>query len=105
MAALTPVSSYLHSAAVEGRGGLLRIRMWPALAGTPEWIVGGPGCVHDVDRCFIAIFQHDLKGLHYLFDHQPSGSQFTVIGIGTPMAIVAAIFHILNHAVFKASLS
>lgn len=106
MAAPTPVSSYLHSATMVKAGVFLLVRMWPALAGTPEWtwIIGGAGVCTMLIGAFIAIFQHDLKGLLAYSTISHLGLITVLIGIGTPMAIVAAIFHILNHAVFKASL-
>jgi len=106
MAAPTPVSSYLHSATMVKAGVFLLVRLWPTLAGTPEWtwIVGGAGVCTMLLGAFIAIFQHDLKGLLAYSTISHLGLITVLIGIGTPMAIVAAIFHILNHAVFKASL-
>jgi multicomponent K+:H+ antiporter subunit A len=106
MAAPTPVSSYLHSATMVKAGVFLLVRLWPALAGTPEWtwIIGGAGVCTLLIGAFIAIFQHDLKGLLAYSTISHLGLITTLIGIGTPLAIVAAIFHILNHATFKASL-
>lgn len=106
MAAPTPVSSYLHSATMVKAGVFLLVRLWPALAGTPEWtwIIGGAGVCTLMIGAFIAIFQHDLKGLLAYSTISHLGLITTLIGIGTPLAIVAAIFHILNHATFKASL-
>lgn len=106
MAAPTPVSSYLHSATMVKAGVFLLVRLWPALAGTPEWtwIIGGAGVCTMLIGAFIAIFQHDLKGLLAYSTISHLGLITVLIGIGTPMAIVAATFHILNHAIFKASL-
>ena len=106
MAAPTPVSSYLHSATMVKAGVFLLVRLWPALAGTPEWtwIIGGAGVCTLLIGAFVAIFQHDLKGLLAYSTISHLGLITTLIGIGTPLAIVAAIFHILNHATFKASL-
>ncbi len=106
MAAPTPVSSYLHSATMVKAGVFLLVRLWPALAGTPEWtwLIGGAGVCTLLIGAFIAIFQHDLKGLLAYSTISHLGLITVLIGIGTPMAIVAAVFHILNHAVFKASL-
>ena len=53
---------------------------------------------------FFALFQHDLKGLLAYSTVSHLGLITTLAGLGTPLAIVAAIFHIMNHAVFKASL-
>ena len=106
MAAPTPVSSYLHSATMVKAGVFLLVRLWPALAGTPEWtwVVGGAGVCTLLLGAFIAIFQHDLKGLLAYSTISHLGLITLLIGIGTPLAMVAAIFHILNHATFKASL-
>ena len=106
MAAPTPVSSYLHSATMVKAGVFLLVRLWPALAGTPQWtwIIGGAGVCTLLIGAFIAIFQHDLKGLLAYSTISHLGLITVLIGIGTPLAIVAAIFHILNHATFKASL-
>ena len=106
MAAPTPVSSYLHSATMVKAGVFLLVRLWPALSGTPEWtwIVGGAGVCTLLIGAFIAIFQHDLKGLLAYSTISHLGLITVLIGIGTPLAIVAAVFHILNHATFKASL-
>ncbi|MFT3757522.1 monovalent cation/H+ antiporter subunit A [Thauera sp.] len=106
MAAPTPVSSYLHSATMVKAGVFLLVRLWPALSGTPEWtwIIGGAGVCTLLIGAFIAIFQHDLKGLLAYSTISHLGLITVLIGIGTPLAMVAAIFHILNHATFKASL-
>ena len=106
MAAPTPVSSYLHSATMVKAGVFLLVRLWPTLSGTPEWtwIIGGAGVCTLLIGAFIAIFQHDLKGLLAYSTISHLGLITVLIGIGTPLAMVAAIFHILNHATFKASL-
>ncbi|HEY8606487.1 MAG TPA: monovalent cation/H+ antiporter subunit A [Noviherbaspirillum sp.] len=106
MAAPTPVSAFLHSATMVKAGVFLLMRLWPALAGTPEWtwIVGGAGVCTMLLGSFIAIFQHDLKGLLAYSTISHLGLITVLMGIGTPLSVVAAIFHTLNHAVFKASL-
>ncbi|HEX5128466.1 MAG TPA: proton-conducting transporter membrane subunit, partial [Usitatibacter sp.] len=62
MTAPTPVSAFLHSAAMVKLGVFLMARLWPALAGTDEWmwIVGTAGLVTLVLGAYIAIFQNDL---------------------------------------------
>ena len=106
MAAPTPVSSYLHSATMVKAGAFLLLRLWPALAGSEEWtlIICSAGVCTMLLGAFIAIFQSDLKGLLAYSTISHLGLITVLIGIGTPLAIVAAIFHILNHATFKASL-
>lgn len=106
MAAPTPVSAYLHSATMVKAGVFLLMRLWPVLAGTPEWgwIIGGAGVCTMLIGAFIAIFQHDLKGLLAYSTISHLGLITVLLGIGSPLAMVAAIFHTLNHATFKASL-
>ncbi|MGO2240284.1 MAG: monovalent cation/H+ antiporter subunit A [Halomonas sp.] len=106
MAAPTPVSAFLHSATMVKAGVFLLMRLWPSLSGTPEWtlIIGGAGLCTLLIGAFTAIFQHDLKGLLAYSTISHLGLITLLLGIGTPLAMVAALFHTLNHATFKASL-
>ncbi|MGQ0752807.1 MAG: monovalent cation/H+ antiporter subunit A [Betaproteobacteria bacterium] len=106
MAAPTPVSAYLHSAAMVKLGVFLLARMWPALAGTDAWIwiVGSAGVVTLLLGAYKAMFQHDLKGLLAYSTISHLGLITALLGLNSPLALVAAVFHILNHATFKASL-
>ncbi|MFV8824899.1 monovalent cation/H+ antiporter subunit A [Thauera sp. WH-2] len=106
MAAPTPVSAYLHSATMVKAGLFLMARMWPVLAGTPEWfyIVATTGLVTMLVAAGIALFKDDLKGLLAYSTVSHLGLVTMLLGFGTPMAAVAAVFHILNHASFKAAL-
>ncbi|MCO6426644.1 monovalent cation/H+ antiporter subunit A [Nitrosomonas communis] len=106
MAAPTPVSAYLHSATMVKAGVFLLARLFPALAGTPEWfwLVSVTGLATLLAGAYIALWQHDLKGLLAYSTISHLGLITLLFGIGTPMAAVAAVFHIINHAIFKASL-
>ncbi len=106
MAAPTPVSAYLHSATMVKAGVFLLMRFWPALAGTEEWlwIIAGAGVCTLLLGSFFAIFQHDLKGLLAYSTISHLGLIMVLLGIGSPLSMVAAIFHTVNHAIFKASL-
>lgn len=106
MAAPTPVSAYLHSATMVKAGVFLLIRLWPALGGTNQWlwIVGSAGLITFVLGAYVAIFQQDLKGLLAYSTISHLGLITLLIGLDTPLGIVAAIFHVMNHAIFKASL-
>lgn len=106
MAAPTPVSAFLHSATMVKAGVFLLIRLWPALAGTEEWtwILGSAGVFTLLIGSFFAIFQHDMKGLLAYSTISHLGLITVLMSIGTPLSVVAAIFHTMNHAVFKASL-
>ena len=106
MAAPTPVSAYLHSATMVKAGIFLMARLWPVLAGTPEWfwIVTTTGLVTMVMAAAIALFKDDLKALLAYSTVSHLGLITMLLGFGTRAAATVAVFHILNHATFKAAL-
>ena len=106
MAAPTPVSAYLHSATMVKAGIFLMARIWPVLSGTPEWfaIVTTAGLITMVLGAVIALFKHDLKALLAFSTVSHLGLITMLLGTGTAFGAMAAMFHILNHATFKAAL-
>ncbi|MDO5641545.1 MAG: monovalent cation/H+ antiporter subunit A [Paracoccus sp. (in: a-proteobacteria)] len=106
MAAPTPVSAYLHSATMVKAGLFLMARLWPVLAGTPEWfyIVATTGLLTMLIGAVIALFKDDLKALLAFSTVSQLGLVTMLLGMGTEAAAIAAVFHIINHATFKAAL-
>ncbi|HUG73492.1 MAG TPA: proton-conducting transporter membrane subunit, partial [Steroidobacteraceae bacterium] len=106
MAAPTPVSAYLHSATMVKAGVFLLARLHPVLSGTDMffYVVTAVGAVTLLLGAWFAIFQHDLKGLLAYSTISHLGLITLLFGLSTPLAVVAGLFHILNHAAFKASL-
>ena len=106
MAAPTPVSAYLHSATMVKAGIFLMARLTPVIGGTELFfgIVSTTGLATMAFAAFIAIFKHDLKALLAYSTISHLGLITFLIGLGSPLAAVAAMFHILNHASFKAAL-
>ena len=106
MAAPTPVSAYLHSATMVKAGLFLMARMWPVLAGTDAWfyIVATTGLLTMVIGAVIALFKDDLKALLAFSTVSHLGLITMLLGFGTKAAATAAVFHIINHATFKAAL-
>lgn len=106
MAAPTPVSAYLHSATMVKAGVFLLVTLWPALSGTELWFwtVTTAGLITLVLGAFLAMFQSDLKGVLAYSTISHLGLITFLLGLDSPLACVAAIFHIVNHALFKASL-
>jgi multicomponent K+:H+ antiporter subunit A len=106
MAAPTPVSAYLHSATMVKAGVFMLARLWPVLAGTDAWflIVATTGLVTMVVAACIALFKDDLKGLLAYSTVSHLGFLTMLFGLGTPIAAVVGVFHIINHATFKAAL-
>lgn len=106
MAAPTPVSAYLHSATMVKAGIFLMARLYPALAGTDMWflIVTLTGLATLLVGAYMALFKHDLKGLLAYSTISHLGLITLLLGLNSKLAAVAATFHIINHATFKASL-
>ncbi|NHN78370.1 monovalent cation/H+ antiporter subunit A [Azotobacter chroococcum] len=106
MAAPTPVSAYLHSATMVKAGVFLLARLYPALSGSDWWfyLVSLSGLATLLLGAVTALFQHDLKGLLAYSTISHLGLITLLFGLGSDLATVAAVFHIINHAIFKASL-
>jgi multicomponent K+:H+ antiporter subunit A len=106
MAAPTPVSAYLHSATMVKAGVFLLARLWPALSGTDLWfwLVCGAGAITLLVGAFSATFQRDMKGVLAYSTISHLGLITMLLGMSSQLALVAAVFHIMNHATFKASL-
>lgn len=87
-------------------GVFLLARMWPVLGGTEPWfwLVGGAGLITLLIGGYAAMFQNDLKGLLAYSTISHLGLITLLLGLNSPLAAVAAVFHIMNHATFKASL-
>ena len=106
MAAPTPVSAYLHSAAMVKAGVFLLARLWPALAGTELWfwLVCGAGGLTLLGGAFNATWQRDIKGVLAYSTISHLGLVTMLLGMNSRVGVIAAIFHMMNHATFKASL-
>jgi multicomponent K+:H+ antiporter subunit A len=106
MVAPTPVSAYLHSATMVKAGVFLLARLWPVLSGTELWfwLVSGAGATTLLLGAYIAMFQHDLKRVLAYSTISHLGLITLLLGLNSPLAAVAGVFHIINHATFKASL-
>ena len=106
MAAPTPVSAYLHSATMVKAGLFLMARLWPVFSPADAWflIVAPAGLITMLVGAWIALFRDDLKALLAFSTVSHLGLTTMLFGLATPLAAVAAIFHILNHATFKCAL-
>ncbi len=106
MAAPTPVSAYLHSATMVKAGIYLLIRLWPVMSGSETWYftVSLAGLITFLVGGVFAVVQNDLKGILAYSTISHLGLITLLLGLSTPLALGAAIFHVFNHATFKASL-
>lgn len=106
MAAPTPVSAYLHAAAMVKAGIYLVARFAPGFADRQEWqltclVLGGATMIIGGYR---ALRQHDLKLLLAYGTVSQLGFLVILFGWGTPNAALAGLTMLIAHAVFKASL-
>ncbi|SDB81473.1 monovalent cation/H+ antiporter subunit A [Acinetobacter boissieri] len=106
MAAPTPVSAYLHSATMVKAGIFLIARLLPIFVGFSLFhtLVTSIGLITFFIGAFFAIFKEDLKGLLAYSTISHLGLIVCLLGISSPLAVAAAVFHIINHATFKAAL-
>ncbi|MGY1706449.1 hydrogen gas-evolving membrane-bound hydrogenase subunit E [Geodermatophilus sp. SYSU D00697] len=106
MVAMTPVSAYLHAATMVKAGIYLLMRTTPLFADQPAWsvLLITVGLASAVAGAFMALREHDLKAILAHSTVSQLGLLIAVIGIGTPVALAAAMLHTFAHALFKATL-
>ena len=106
MAAITPVSAYLHAAAVVKAGIFLLIRFSPAFHDVTAWrvVLVTIGLGTAVMAALFALQKFDLKQLMAYSTVSQLGWIIAAIGVGTDTAIVAAAVHTFAHALFKSGL-
>ncbi|WP_156812782.1 DUF4040 family protein [Corynebacterium ulceribovis] len=106
MAAATPVSAFLHAAAVVKAGVYVLLRFSTVFADNVVWqgLLICAGMFTAVMAALFALQQTDLKRLTAYSTVSQLGWIVATIGIGTPFALAAAVVHTLSHALFKSSL-
>lgn len=106
MAAPTPVSAYLHAAAMVKAGVVLVARFTPGMAYVPGWsavavVIGLYTALHASYR---ALRQRDLKLILAYGTVSQLGLMIAAVGMGTAGALAAGLVLMLAHALFKSSL-
>ena len=106
MAAATPVSAFLHAAAVVKAGIYLLIRFSPLFADVTvwRWMLVIIGMSTAIMSALFAIQKTDLKHITAYSTVSHLGWIVATIGVGTAAALSAAVVHTLAHALFKSSL-
>ena len=101
-----PVSAYLHSATMVKAGVYLVLRLSPVFSGSTAWhaslaLFGG---VTMVAGAWLAIVQTDMKKLLAYTTVNGLGMLVFLTGLGTPVALQAAVVFLIAHALYKGSL-
>jgi multicomponent Na+:H+ antiporter subunit A len=106
MAAPTPVSAYLHAAAMVKAGIYLIALLAPVFAGAPTWrpIVISLGVFTMLLAGFQALRETDLKRILAFGTVSQLGLLAVVLGYGTRDAALAGLALLLGHALFKSAL-
>ena len=106
MAAPTPVSAYLHAAAMVKAGIYLIALFAPVFAGSPLWrpIVVGLGAFTMLLGGLQALRESDLKRILAFGTVSQLGLLTVVLGYGTQDAALAGLALLISHALFKSAL-
>src|SRR4029450_4579157 len=106
MAAPTPVSAYLHSAAMVAAGVFLLSRLHPLLATSPGLLDGllVVGLVSMAVGGVLALGADHLKRLLAYSTIAQYGYVVTTLGIGGAAGVAAACYYVLAHALAKSAL-
>ena len=100
----TPVSALIHAATMVTSGVFLMTRMSPVLHESYSWapmVIACIGAATALYAATVAVAQNDIKKVLAYSTVSQLGFMFLAIGSG---AYVAAIFHMITHAFFKALL-
>ena len=104
MAGPTPVSALIHAATMVTAGVFLMTRVNPILAAGYDWapdVIAWVGVITALVAATIAVAQNDIKKVLAYSTISQLGYMFLAVGVG---AYVAAMFHMVTHAFFKALL-
>ncbi|MFH5241561.1 Na+/H+ antiporter subunit A [Antrihabitans spumae] len=106
MAAPTPVSAYLHAAAMVKAGIYLVARLAPGFADTTAWKVTiiPLGIASMLIAGWRALQEYDLKLILAFGTVSQLGLLIILVGIGSPDAALAGMTMLVAHAFFKATL-
>ena len=97
----TPVSAMVHAATMVTSGVYLLVRMNSVLTDDALLVIAVVGAATALFAALCAVAQHDIKKVLAYSTVSQLGYMFLAIGSG---AYVAAIFHVITHAFFKALL-
>jgi NADH-quinone oxidoreductase subunit L len=103
MAGPTPVSALIHAATMVTGGVYLLSRMNPIVGISEDalWVIAIVGAATALFAALAALAQHDIKRVLAYSTISQLGYMFLAIGCG---AYIAAIFHMVTHAFYKALL-
>jgi multicomponent Na+:H+ antiporter subunit D len=103
----SPVSATLSGVVIKTLGVYSLIRIFFNVIGTSSNLLNCLvilGLASMIAGAFLAIAQNDIKRMFAYSSISQVGYIIFALGIGTPLAVLGGLFHLLNHAVFKSLL-
>jgi multicomponent Na+:H+ antiporter subunit D len=103
----SPISAMLSGVLIKSLGVYVLIRLFYNVLGAPPLFLRvflGLGAVSILLGNLLAIGQWDLKRLLAYSSIGQVGYILLAVGLGTPLGMAGAVFHMINHAVFKSLL-
>jgi len=97
----TPVSALMHAATMVAAGVYLTVRLFPLFSPEALTIIAYVGGFTALFAASIAITQNDIKKVLAYSTVSQLGYMILAVGVGN---YIAAFFHLLTHAMFKACL-
>ena len=97
----TPVSALMHAATMVAAGVYMAVRLFPLFTPDALLVIAYVGGFTAIFAALIAITQNDIKKV--LAYSTVSQLGYMILAVGTGVYI-AAFFHLLTHAMFKANL-
>ena len=100
----TPVSALIHAATMVTAGVFVLVRVNPVIATAAPWamsVIAWVGVITALFAATIAVAQTDIKKVLAYSTVSQLGLMVLAVGVG---GYVAAIFHMITHAAFKALL-
>lgn len=99
-----PISSMLSGVLIKALGVYVLIRLFFNVFGAPQMILSVVlvlGLISIIGGVLLAIAQWDMKRLLAYHSISQIGYVLIGIGLGTPLGLLGAVYHLLNHALFK----
>jgi multicomponent Na+:H+ antiporter subunit D len=103
----SPISAMLSGVLIKSLGVYVLIRLFYNVFGAPAFFLQaflGLGAVSILLGNLLALGQWDLKRLLAYSSIGQVGYILLAVGLGTPLGLAGAVFHMINHAVFKSLL-
>jgi len=103
----SPISAMLSGVLIKTLGIYVLVRLFYNVFGAPPLFLGiflGLGGVSILAGVILAVGQWDIKRLLAYHSISQIGYILLGIGLGTPLGMAGAVYHTVNHAVFKSLL-